>query len=73
MANAAYKFKEDSNLKSLKPRELIQMGYQSIVEDNSIAAGGSTACVGVARKDGTLEVAKYEDFPRPSLNTVRGI
>jgi protein phosphatase PTC7 len=58
MASAAYKFKEDSNLKSLKPRELMQMGYQSVIEDNSVAAGGSTACIGVARSDGTLEVAK---------------
>ncbi|KAH0537080.1 hypothetical protein FGG08_006082 [Glutinoglossum americanum] len=57
MASAAYKFKEDSNSKGLKPRELMQMGYQSVVEDSSIDAGGSTACIGVARKDGTLEVA----------------
>jgi protein phosphatase PTC7 len=64
MANAAYKFKRDSNLKTLKPRELMQTGYQSIVEDNTIAAGGSTACVGVARKDGTLEVAKYANLPQ---------
>jgi protein phosphatase PTC7 len=58
MASAAYKFKENSPLKSLTPRELMQIGYQSIVEDDSIAAGGSTACIGVARKDGSLEVAK---------------
>jgi protein phosphatase PTC7 len=64
MANAAYKFKGDSNSKTLKPRELMQMGYQSIVEDNSVTAGGSTACVGVARKEGTLEVAKYAEFSR---------
>ncbi|KAH0565271.1 hypothetical protein GP486_001336 [Trichoglossum hirsutum] len=61
MASAAYKFKENSQLKSLTPRELMQTGYQEIVEDDSIVAGGSTACVGVARKDGTLEVANLGD------------
>jgi protein phosphatase PTC7 len=46
-------------VEKLRPKNLIQMGYNMLLEDGSISAGGSTASVGVAQKDGRLELAKY--------------
>lgn len=43
----------------LRPTELLDLAYEAVLEDKSIYAGGSTACVGTAKKDGTVEVAKY--------------
>lgn len=43
---------------SLKTRDLIQRGYQKVLDDKSIFAGGSTASIGIAREDGSLELAK---------------
>ncbi|KAN0072973.1 Protein phosphatase 2C (PP2C)-like domain containing protein [Elaphomyces granulatus] len=45
----------------LRPKNLIQMGYNMLLEDGSISAGGSTASVGVAQKDGRLELANLGD------------
>ena len=42
----------------LRPRELVQKGYDRVVTDRSISGGGSTACIAVGRNDGRLEVAK---------------
>lgn len=44
--------------RELKPGQLLQKGYDDIVEDDSIPAGGSTACIAIGRSDGILEVAK---------------
>ena len=41
-----------------KPGRILQKGYDDIVADESIPAGGSTACVAIGRADGILEVAK---------------
>lgn len=43
----------------LRPKNLLQMGYDRVLEDRSIVAGGSTASVGVAQTDGSVELAKY--------------
>ena len=37
------------------------MGFQAVIEDESVPAGGSTACVAIARTDGNLEVANLGD------------
>ena len=42
----------------LTARRLMEMGYERIVADETIVGGGSTACVGIARGDGNVEVAK---------------
>jgi protein phosphatase PTC7 len=42
----------------LRPRDLLQTAYDATIIDETIFAGGSTACVAVGREDGTLEVAK---------------
>lgn len=43
----------------LRPRELMQTGYERVVQDNTILAGGSTATVAVGLGDGRVEIAKY--------------
>lgn len=45
--------------RKLRPKELLQKGYDSVVADESITAGGTTASVGVAQTDGSVELAKY--------------
>ncbi|KAI9888253.1 MAG: hypothetical protein M1814_000802 [Vezdaea aestivalis] len=62
-----------SSEKRLKPREIMQLGYEKIVKDGSVKAGGSTACIAVARADGILEVANLGDsgFVQLRLNAVR--
>lgn len=42
----------------LRPRQLLQKGYDRVVADRTISGGGSTACIAVGRDDGYLEVAK---------------
>jgi protein phosphatase PTC7 len=51
----------------LRPKELLQRGYDSVVADESITAGGTTASVGVALPDGSVELAKY---PSPRFLSV---
>ena len=53
---------QDTNLtvtKRVYAGELMQKGYESVVRDKSITAGGSTACIAVGGSDGALEVAKF--------------
>lgn len=53
---------EEANQRKLRPKELLQKGYNSVVADESITAGGTTASVGVAQTDGNVELAKYVFF-----------
>lgn len=55
MADSAFSTEER---KRLTARDLMTLGYQKIVADRTVLGGGSTACVAVARGDGSLEVAK---------------
>jgi protein phosphatase PTC7 len=50
----------------------MQRGYEDICRDESVLAGGSTACVGIAKGDGTLEVANLGDsgFVQLRLNAI---
>ncbi|KAJ5122822.1 hypothetical protein N7526_009759 [Penicillium atrosanguineum] len=45
----------------LRPKQLLQTGYDQIVADPTIKAGGSTASVGVALPDGRVELANLGD------------
>ena len=42
----------------LRASELLQLSYDSVVADDLIGGGGSTACVAIVRPNGKLEVAK---------------
>lgn len=42
----------------LNAKPLLQTGYEKLCEDKTVRAGGSTACVGIASSDGSLETAK---------------
>ena len=57
MADAAKAYTSSEGT-HLKPRDLMETGYEMICKDPSVPAGGSIACVAVARPDGFLDVAK---------------
>jgi protein phosphatase PTC7 len=50
----------------------MQRGYDDICEDKTVRAGGSTACVAIAKGDGTLDVANLGDsgFVQLRLNAI---
>ncbi|KAK5629824.1 hypothetical protein RRF57_005539 [Xylaria bambusicola] len=72
MASAAYEYKPTGGGTPLAPRALMQRGYDDVVKDRAIHAGGSTATVAVATEDGKLEVANLGDsgFVHLRLNAV---
>ena len=45
----------------LKPKELLQIGYQTTITDPTISAGGTTACVAVTNKEGRMQIANLGD------------
>lgn len=59
----------------LSARSLMQIGYDSILKDETVMAGGSTACVALARADGTMEVANLGDsgFVQLRLNAIHNL
>lgn len=73
MSCAARSFPHGFNTTSLHPRDLLQVAYDEVTDDDTIEGGGSTACLAVAEPDGTLEVANLGDsgFMHLGLNAVR--
>ncbi|KAL1604081.1 Protein phosphatase 2C 7 [Paraconiothyrium brasiliense] len=74
MACAARMWAPKSNTSStLHPQSLLQVGYENVIDDESIVGGGSTACLAVAEPDGHVEVANLGDsgFMHLGLNAVR--
>ncbi|KAJ5660308.1 hypothetical protein N7507_006759 [Penicillium longicatenatum] len=51
----------DQTADKLRPKQLLQSGYDQVVADPAIKAGGSTASVGVALPDGRVELANLGD------------
>jgi len=72
MARAAYEHQDDNTAPGLTAQALMQQGYDDICDDKSVPAGGSTACVAIAKSDGSLEVANLGDsgFVQLRLNAV---
>jgi protein phosphatase PTC7 len=72
VAHAAYTYQPEEGVAPYTPRSLMQRGYEDICRDESVPAGGSTACVAIAKGDGTLEVANLGDsgFVQLRLNAV---
>ncbi|KAG6113476.1 hypothetical protein E4U31_000710 [Claviceps sp. LM219 group G6] len=71
MAASAYTYDAGQNRRPTA-RRIMQTGYDALCQDGSVQAGGSTACVGVAAPDGTLDVANLGDsgFLQFRLNAV---
>ncbi|EPE27108.1 PP2C-like protein [Glarea lozoyensis ATCC 20868] len=61
MAHAAYTHKPEEWKVPLGARSLMQRGYEDISNDETVPAGGSTACVAIVRESGKLEVANLGD------------
>lgn len=55
----------------LRPLSILEMGYQSVLSDHSIYAGGSTACIAMANSLGELEVANLGDSGYAHLSPFR--
>ncbi|KAK8163006.1 phosphatase 2C-like domain-containing protein [Phyllosticta citrichinensis] len=73
MAVAANGYPEGFADGPLHPKDLLQIGYENVMKDDSILGGGSTACIAAAEEDGTVEVANLGDsgFIHLGLNAVR--
>ncbi|KAF2682570.1 protein serine/threonine phosphatase 2C [Lentithecium fluviatile CBS 122367] len=73
MACAARAWPLPSKRSALHPKELLQVAYDEVIEDESIVGGGSTACLAVAEPDGSVEVANLGDsgFIHLGMNAVR--
>lgn len=57
-----YSFGGDANAPHpLRPASLLELGYQCVISDTRIPAGGSTACIGVANPEGILHTANLGD------------
>ncbi|KFY53559.1 hypothetical protein V496_07497 [Pseudogymnoascus sp. VKM F-4515 (FW-2607)] len=71
MAYEANNYNPESG-EALNAMALMQEGYNHVVNDKTIRAGGSTACVAIARTDGSLDVANLGDsgFLQLRLNAV---
>jgi protein phosphatase PTC7 len=72
MAYTAWTYLPDDKSPVLSARSLMQKGYEAIAKDERVKAGGSTACIGIGREDGSLEVANLGDsgFVQLRLNAV---
>lgn len=72
MAGAAYEHIGDE-LPALTAQGLMQRGYDDVLRDKGVYAGGSTACVAIARENGMLECANLGDsgYMQLRLNAVR--
>lgn len=55
----------------LRPLSILEMGYQQVLSEPRIHAGGSTACVGVANTQGELEVANLGDSGYAHISPLR--
>ncbi|KAJ5097600.1 hypothetical protein N7456_008321 [Penicillium angulare] len=51
----------DESAEKLRPKQLLQSGYDLVKSDPSVKAGGSTASVGIALPDGRVELANLGD------------
>lgn len=73
MACAARTWPKGATTNSLHPKDLLQVGYDEVINDDDIIGGGSTACLAVAEPDGNVEVANLGDsgFMHLGLNAVR--
>jgi protein phosphatase PTC7 len=73
MTCAARSWPHGFNTTSLHPKDLLQVAYDEVTDDDTIEGGGSTACLAVASPDGNVEVANLGDsgFMHLGLNAVR--
>ena len=72
MAHAAYTYRAGQTGTAFSARSLMQRGYEDISDDQTVPYGGSTACVAIAKADGSLDVANLGDsgFMHLRLNAI---
>ncbi|EXJ88321.1 hypothetical protein A1O1_05251 [Capronia coronata CBS 617.96] len=69
MAETALSWPHDEKL---SPQRLLEIGYEKTIEDPTILAGGTTACVAITQGDGRMRIANLGDsgFLQLRLGTV---
>lgn len=72
MAHAANTYRPSDSNTPYTARSLMQRGYEDISDDETVPYGGSTACVAIAKEDGSLDVANLGDsgFMHLRLNAI---
>ena len=60
MRKAATGFPAGFKTQPMVPQELLHIGFENVMKDDTVVGGGSTACIATADDEGRLEVAKYE-------------
>ncbi|TQS38642.1 hypothetical protein Golomagni_00849 [Golovinomyces magnicellulatus] len=72
MKYAADTYRKEEWGSNLCAQALLQRGYEDLYEDQSVLAGGSTACVAIARSNGILDTANLGDsgYVQIRLNTI---
>lgn len=72
MKHAAITYEKEEWGSNLCAQALLQRGYENLYEDQSVLAGGSTACVAIARSNGILDTANLGDsgYVQIRLNTI---
>lgn len=75
MASAASAYPNGFPQGALHPKELLQSGYDRVIKDKSVDAGGSTASLAIAETDGQMQVANLGDsgFLHIGVNAVRHV
>lgn len=59
MKKAAIGFPAGFKAQPMIPQELLQIGFEKVMKDDSVIGGGSTACIATVDDEGRLDVAKY--------------
>ncbi|KAF2228947.1 protein serine/threonine phosphatase 2C [Viridothelium virens] len=73
MGKAAARFPAGFKTQPMAPQELLQIGFEKVMKDDSVPGGGSTACIATANVEGRLDVANLGDsgFLQLRQNAVR--
>lgn len=61
MASVALSWAPSDSSQRLSPKQLLNQGYQRLINDPDIHAGGTTACVGIVDPTGRMRIANLGD------------
>lgn len=61
MASVSRSWTASETAQRLSPKQLLTQGYRRLIDDPDIAAGGTTACVGIVDPSGRMRIANLGD------------
>ncbi|KAL9062461.1 MAG: hypothetical protein Q9157_008901 [Trypethelium eluteriae] len=65
MGKAAARFPAGFKTQPMAPQELLQIGFEKVMKDDSVPGGGSTACIATANVEGRLDPRRLRLPPTP--------